>query len=41
MLRGENTGAFRTWLQQSLTEFRKAAKKGIRVSWDVDPRHLM
>ncbi|MEZ4321214.1 MAG: primosomal protein N' [Myxococcota bacterium] len=41
VLRGEHTAAFRAWLKESLPTIRAAATKGIRVSWDVDPRHLM
>jgi len=41
VMRGENTAAFRAWLKHCLPTIRSFAKKGTRVSWDVDPRHLM
>lgn len=41
VLRGEHDRAFRDWLVRSVPTLRQAARKGVRVSWDVDPRHLM
>jgi primosomal protein N' (replication factor Y) len=41
VLRGQQYGPFRAWLEEALPAARSFAKKGIRVSWDVDPRHLM
>ena len=41
VVRGENLGALRRWLGQVRTVLEKAPKKGVRVGWDVDPRHLM
>ncbi|MCA9568963.1 MAG: primosomal protein N' [Myxococcales bacterium] len=41
VLRGQHVKAFRDWIEAELPGLGKWAKKGIRVSWDVDPRHLM
>ena len=41
ILRGSHTRAFRGWIDANAGTLRSAAKKGVRVSWDIDPRHLM
>lgn len=41
VLRGQHLGAFRAWIERELPGLKRFVKKGIRVSWDVDPRHLM
>lgn len=41
ILRGVQYRPWRNWLIEVLPLLRTAAQRGIRVSWDVDPRHLM
>lgn len=41
VLRGQQFGPFREWIETALPKIRAFAKRGIRVSWDIDPRHLM
>ncbi len=41
ILRGQHLRAFRAWVEAELPKLARFAKRGIRVSWDVDPRHLM
>ncbi len=40
VLRGESA-AWRPWLGSALPLLRSAAKRGVRVSWDVDPRSIL
>jgi primosomal protein N' (replication factor Y) len=41
VVRGEQIGPLREWLADVRPFLEKAAKKGVRLHWDVDPRHLM
>ena len=41
VLRGEDVRAFRAYLLASRPRLERASVKGVRVSWDVDPRSLM
>lgn len=41
VLRGEDLRAFRAFLSAQLDLLRGAARRGVRVGWDVDPRNLM
>jgi primosomal protein N' (replication factor Y) len=41
ILRGEQIGPFRAYLQAIRDSLSNAARQGVRVAWDVDPRHLM
>lgn len=41
LLRGEQTRPFRVFMAEQAGALAKAARGGVRVSWDVDPRHLM
>jgi len=41
ILRGRDLRAYRAWVKRCATPLAKAATKGVRVSWDVDPRSLM
>lgn len=41
VLRGEQVKAFRTWLPAQRRRLEQAGRKGVRLSWDVDPRDLM
>ena len=41
ILRGRNLKAYRAWVRRCAEPLGKAASKGVRVSWDVDPRSLM
>lgn len=41
-LRGDHTGAFRAFLRASLPILHEwSSIRGLRVAWDVDPRHLL
>ena len=41
-LRGNHTGAFRSFLRASLPVLHEwSSVRGLRVAWDVDPRHLL
>ncbi|MBX2796495.1 MAG: primosomal protein N' [Myxococcales bacterium] len=39
--RGESTGPLRAFLRQARTHLERRGGRGVRVSWDIDPRHLM
>lgn len=41
VLRGRDVRAFRAFLGASHDRLRRASRKGVRVSWDVDPRQLL
>lgn len=41
ILRGRDLRAYRAWVRRCHPVLAKAASKGVRVSWDVDPRNLM
>jgi len=41
VLRGTRSQAFRSWLTRVLPLLKPSGRKGVRVAWDVDPRHLM
>jgi primosomal protein N' (replication factor Y) len=41
VMRGKNIGPFRRFLRAARPVLEGAGKKGVRVSWDVDPRSLM
>ena len=41
VLRGQDVGAFRRYLDAVAPLLQRAGGKGVRLSWDVDPRHLM
>jgi primosomal protein N' (replication factor Y) len=41
LLRGRRIGPYRRWLARCADPLWKASAKGVRVSWDVDPRSLM
>ncbi len=41
VLRGLNVGHFRRYMRAVHAPLQKASRKGVRVSWDIDPRNLM
>ncbi len=41
VLRAGSAAPLQRFLDQHLERMRKAAAKGVRVAWDVDPRHVM
>jgi primosomal protein N' (replication factor Y) (superfamily II helicase) len=41
LLRGRRIGPYRAWLQACRAVLDRRPGKGVRVSWDVDPRSLM
>jgi len=41
VVRAEQAGVLQRFLDAHLSGLRKASRKGVRVSWDVDARHLM
>ena len=41
LLRGNDMRAYRSWLGRSFTALTEASSGGVRVGWDVDPRHVM
>jgi len=41
VIRGEQPGALRAYLQKVAGRWSLNPKKGVRMRWDVDPRHLM
>jgi primosomal protein N' len=42
LLRGEDLSSFRNFLRASVPSLHQwSSQRGLRVSWDVDPRHLL
>ncbi len=41
LIRGEQQGPYRQFLASCARRIAEGARGGVRVSWDVDPRHLM
>ena len=41
VLRAGAAGPLQRFLVDHLDRLKQAGKKGVRVSWDVDPRHVM
>jgi primosomal protein N' len=41
LVRGEQPAPYRQFLVSWVRRWAAAARGGVRIAWDVDPRHLM